>query len=105
MAIPKRDESQLASAREAATAARRKRAELKAMLSRGDISLGEALSRAAGDRVLANMKVSELLRALPRIGDRRASALMESLTIAPNRRIRGLGRLQVAGLKAEFGER
>jgi ABC-2 type transport system permease protein len=44
-------------------------------------------------------------KALPRVGDKRASLVMARYDIAANRRIRGLGRHQLAGLKAEFGER
>ena len=40
-----------------------------------------------------------------RVGEKRAALVMERRDIAPNRRIRGLGRHQVAGLKAEFSER
>jgi hypothetical protein len=39
------------------------------------------------------------------VGEKRAGVVMGRLDIAPNRRIRGLGRHQVAGLKAEFSER
>ena len=47
----------------------------------------------------------DVLKALPRVGDKRATLVMERYDIAANRRIRGLGRHQLAGLKAEFGER
>ena len=57
---------------------------------------------AQADDVLAHVKVVDLLKSLPRVGEKRATAVMEKLDIAPNRRIRGLGRHQVAGLKAEF---
>jgi len=52
--------------------------------------------------VLAHVKVVDLLKAMPRVGDKRAAEIMERLEIAANRRVRGLGRHQVAGLKAEF---
>ncbi len=52
--------------------------------------------------MLAHVKVVDLLKALPRVGEKRAAEIMERLEIAPNRRVRGLGRHQVAGLKAEF---
>ncbi len=66
------------------------------------VSLGVALDLAAADDVLAHVKVVDLLKSVPRVGDKRAADVMERLDIAPNRRIRGLGRHQVAGLKAEF---
>ena len=64
--------------------------------------MSEALDEAAEDDVLAHVKVVDLLKALPRVGEKRAAEIMERLDIAPNRRIRGLGRHQIAGLRAEF---
>lgn len=102
MSIPQLTAEQLQAARAAATQARRARAELKARVRSGALSLGEALDVAATDDVLAHVKVVDLLKSLPRVGEKRASAVMEKLDIAANRRLRGLGRHQVAGLKAEF---
>lgn len=105
MTIPQLTSEQLQAARAAATAARRARADLKNDLRAGKLSLGEALDVAANDDTLAHVKVVDLLKSLPRVGEKRAAAVMEKLDIAPNRRIRGLGRHQLAGLRAEFGER
>lgn len=102
MTIPQLTTEQLQAARAAATEARRRRAELKGELRTGKIGLAAALDTAAGDDVLAHVKVVDLLKSLPRVGEKRAAQVMERLEIAPNRRIRGLGRHQVAGLKAEF---
>lgn len=102
MAIPTLSPEQLQAAREAATQARRARADLKEKVRTGTLSLGQALDIAAQDDVLAHVKVVDLLKALPRVGDKRAGEIMERLEIASNRRVRGLGRHQVAGLKAEF---
>lgn len=102
MPIPTLSPEQLQAARQAATQARRARAELKDQVRSGALTLGEALDQASGNDVLAHVKVIDLLKALPRVGEKRASEIMERLEIAPNRRVRGLGRHQVAGLKAEF---
>jgi hypothetical protein len=102
VAIPQLSPEQLQSAREAAASARRSRAELKSKVRDAVVSLGAALDLAAADDVLAHVKVVDLLKCVPRVGDKRAADVMERLDIAPNRRIRGLGRHQVAGLKAEF---
>lgn len=102
MPIPTLSPEQLQAARKAATEARRARAELKEQVRSGSLTLGQALDRAAADDVLAHVKVVDLLKALPRVGEKRAAEIMERLEIAPNRRVRGLGRHQVAGLKAEF---
>lgn len=102
MSIPQLTTEQLQAARAAATQARRVRAELKAKVRSGAYTLSEALEVAQADDVLAHVKVVDLLKSLPRVGEKRAGAVMEKLDIASNRRIRGLGRHQVAGLKAEF---
>jgi ribosomal protein S13 len=75
---------------------------LKAQVRSGALSLSEALDKAGADDVLAHVKVVDLLKSVPRVGEKRAAAVMEKLDIASNRRIRGLGRHQIAGLKAEF---
>ncbi len=103
--IPKLSAQDLQKARKAATAARRERAAFKDKIRTGKLSLSVALEQANKNKVLAQLKVVDLLKALPRVGERRSAAIMENLSIAPNRRVRGLGRLQIAGLKAEFGER
>lgn len=103
--IPQLTTEQLEAARAAATEARRRRAELKTKVRTGALTLSQALDVAADDDVLAHVKVVDLLKALPRVGEKRAGVVMSRLDIAPNRRIRGLGRHQVAGLKAEFSER
>lgn len=102
MSIPTLTPEQLQGARAAATAARRARAALKEQLRSGELTLSAALALAADDEVLAHVKVVDLLKALPRVGEKRATRTMEQLQIAPNRRIRGLGRHQIAALRAEF---
>jgi len=103
--IPQLTTEQLEAARAAATEARRRRAELKTTVRLGQLTLSQAIDTAAEDDVLAHVKIVDLLKALPRVGEKRAAQVMERLDIAPNRRIRGLGRHQVAGLKAEFSDR
>ncbi len=102
MPIPQLTSEQLQAARAAATQARRERADLKAKVRSGELSLSDALDQAGADDVLAHVKVVDLLKSVPRVGEKRAAAVMERLDIAPNRRVRGLGRHQIAGLKAEF---
>ena len=68
----------------------------------GALTLSQALDKALEDDVLSRVKVVDLLRALPRVGVTRSQEIMESLEIAPNRRIRGLGRHQVDRLKELF---
>ncbi|MHA6511797.1 integration host factor, actinobacterial type [Tessaracoccus sp. Z1128] len=102
MAIPQLSSAQLEAAREAATQARRARAELKEQVKKGTVSFTDALTKAVDDDTLSRIKVVDLLRSLPRVGITRASEIMENLQIAPNRRIRGLGRHQVERLTELF---
>jgi len=93
---------QLQSARAAAASARRARADLKGRVRDGSLGLAEALDLAAADEVLAHVKIVDLLKCVPRAGEKRAADVMGRLDIAANRRVRGLGRHQISGLKAEF---
>ena len=102
MAIPTLTPEQLQAARAAATKARRERAELKEKIRTGQLALSEALDQASTNEVLAHLKVVDLLKSMPRVGEKRAAEIMDRLEIAQNRRLRGLGRHQIAGLKAEF---
>lgn len=102
MAIPQLSSAQLESARAAATEARRARAALKERVRTGDLTLSAALAEAMEDESLSRVKVVDLLRALPRVGVTRSAEIMENLGIAPNRRIRGLGRHQVQRLEEMF---
>lgn len=105
MTIPELSDEQRQQARNAATAARRRRADIKQALRLQQTSLPEVLELAEIDDVIAHTKVVDVLRSLPRVGTVRATAVMERLDIAPNRRLRGLGRHQVAALISEFGAR
>lgn len=102
VSIPQLSSEQLVAAREAATQARRSRAELKEAVRSGQLSFVAALGKACDDEVLSRIKVVDLLRAVPRVGATRAQEIMEQLQIAPNRRIRGLGRHQIERLSEQF---
>ena len=91
MALPRLTDAQRAASLEKAAAARRARAELKDRLKRGSTSLMQVFTDAESDEILAKMKVSELLQALPGVGKVKAQEIMTDLGIAPNRRLRGLG--------------
>ena len=100
--IPPLSDEQRQLARHAATEARRRRAEVKQALRTGQRSLAEVLAQAEQDDVVAHAKVVDVLKSLPRVGAVRAARVMERLDIAPNRRLRGLGKHQTAALIAEF---
>jgi len=102
VAIPKLSEQELQAARKAATQARRTRADFKDRVRKGSLSIGEALRQAPKDDVLAHIKVVDLLKTQRRIGQVRAEEIMSRLSIAPTRRIRGLGKHQIDGIVQEF---
>jgi S13-like H2TH domain len=103
--IPPLSDEQRQQARNAATQARRRRAEIKQTLRSGERSLAEVLALAEQDDVVAHTKVIDVLKALPRVGAVRAAKVMERLDIATNRRLRGLGKHQTAALVEEFSAR
>ena len=100
--IPPLSDEQRQQARLAATEARRRRAEIKQALRSGERTLADVLHQAGQDDVIAHTKVIDVLKSLPRVGAVRATKVMERLDIAPNRRLRGLGKHQTAALIAEF---
>ena len=105
MTIPPLSNEQRLEARLAATEARRKRAQVKQSLRSGELDLAQVLDLAESDDVIAHTKVVDALKALPRVGAVRADKIMTRLDIAANRRLRGLGKHQIAALIEEFGRR
>ena len=81
-----------------AAAARSARAQIRAELKSGLVSVAELLDRARTDEQLAAMRVTALLAAMPGYGKVRAAALLAELRIAESRRLRGLGPNQRAAL-------
>ncbi|AJT40988.1 integration host factor, actinobacterial type [Psychromicrobium lacuslunae] len=80
-----------ASALEKAAQARTIRAEAKNKLKAGKVTVGQLIVAADTEEALGRLKVTELLEALPGIGQVRAAAIMDQLSIANTRRLRGLG--------------
>lgn len=104
MALEPLTPEQRAAALDKAFKARQARAEVKTELKAGRTSLSAVLDRSGSDEALSKMKVHDLLRSLPGVGDRRASALMEEIGIAASRRLKGLGVHQRAALLQKFGD-
>lgn len=102
MPLPELDPEQRRRALEKAAEVRRIRAAVKDLLRTGQSTFEEVLARADESDVLARMKVSEVLEAMPSIGKVRARRLMERLEIAPTRRLRGLGPRQREALLEVF---
>lgn len=79
-----------------AAAARTARAEIKARLKMGSMTLADAL--ASNDVNVGKLKVVSLLESLPGVGKVKARRIMEEIEIADNRRVQGLGIQQKAKL-------
>ncbi|HLF60062.1 MAG TPA: integration host factor, actinobacterial type [Acidimicrobiia bacterium] len=95
------DEQRMAALAKAAEA-RRVRAEAKQLLKIGSLRLSELIKQAETDDILAGLKVERVIASMPGIGKIKAKRMMETLGIAENRRLRGLGDKQKEALLAEF---
>jgi hypothetical protein len=104
MPLPTLTEEQRRQALAKAAEARKKRAALKEQLKSGQTSIRDVLSR-RDDDIVAKMKVSAVLEALPGVGKVRARKIMERLDISVSRRVRGLGAKQKEALLSEFAKR
>ena len=105
MALPPLTPEQRLAALDKAAASRRERAEVKNRLRNSGASFVEVLHQGQTNEVIGKMKVLDLLQAMPGLGKVRARQVMERLSIAESRRVRGLGTKQVAALEAEFAAR
>jgi len=99
---PQLTDEQRAAALAKAAEARRVRAEVKELLKTGSLRLSELLRRAESDDMLAGLKVERVIASMPGTGKIKAKRLMETMGIAENRRIRGLGDKQKEALLSEF---
>ena len=104
MALPPLTPDQRAAALEKAAAARRERADVKARLKQGELSLRAVVAQGKSSEVIGKMRVSDLLASLPGIGKMRARQIMEEVGISESRRVRGLGLNQQAALLERFGQ-
>lgn len=84
-----------------AAEARAARAEIKARLKMGSMSLTDAL--ASTDVNVGKLKVVSLLESLPGVGKVKARRIMEDIEIADNRRVQGLGAQQKSKLLELLG--
>jgi DNA uptake protein ComE-like DNA-binding protein len=84
-----------------AAEARAARAEIKARLKMGSMTLTEALD--SDDENVGKLKVVSLLESLPGVGKVKARKIMEDVEIADNRRVQGLGAQQKAKLLELLG--
>lgn len=100
MALRPLTEEERAAAREKAKRSRQARAEAKLALKNREVSVEEFLTQAEADEALQRIRVEDMLRSIPSIGEVRAGAIMKDLHIASSRRLRGLGAHQRENLIA-----
>lgn len=105
MALPPLTPEQRLAALHKAAASRRERAEVKNRLKNSGGSILDVLRDGRTNEVIGKMRVVDLLQSMPGLGKVRARRVMERLSIAESRRVRGLGTKQVAALEREFGAR
>lgn len=98
---PQLTDEQRSDALKKAAEARAARADIKARLKMGSMTLNEALD--SDDPNVAKLKVVAMLESLPGVGKVKARKVMEEIGIAENRRVQGLGAKQRAGLLDQLG--
>lgn len=103
MALPSLTPDEKKKALEKAQDMRKKRAELRLQLKKGDKKFADVVS--SDDPVIQRMKVSYLLKSLPRVGKVKADKIMDEVGIDESRRVQGLGKRQKEALLARFLEK
>jgi acetolactate synthase small subunit len=104
VALPELTPEQRQAALDKAAASRRERAEVKNRLKHSGASILDVLREGQVHEVIGKMRVIDLLQSIPGLGKVRARQLIERLSIAESRRVRGLGTKLVAALEREFAD-
>ncbi|MFV0534093.1 MAG: integration host factor, actinobacterial type [Cumulibacter sp.] len=105
MTLPHLTPEDRAAALQAAVDARRRRAEFKESLRRGELTLADVLERAKTDEVVSRTPIVTVLESMPGIGKVKAGRIMERVGISESRRVRGLGAKQRVALEEELAGR
>jgi len=101
---PPLSDEQRRAALEKAAEARRVRADMKADLQAGTVSLEDVFTRAADEKVVADTKILVVLESLPNIGKVRSRRTMADIGISERQRVRGVGQNQREALIERFAE-
>lgn len=94
MALPTLTDEQRSEALRKAAQTRTERAQVKTDLKSGKITVAEVISH-KDDPVVGKLRVFDLLKSLPKVGEKKARDLMSEFGISENRRVRGLGARQI----------
>ena len=81
-APPKLTDEQRRAALEKAAEARRVRAELKALIKMGSLSISEVLEKSDSNEIISRTKVLAVLESMPKIGKVKARRIMKEIGIA-----------------------
>ena len=95
-------EEERAAALAKARTSRAHRAEVKAEVRSGNLTVEQVIELSGTDEAVAKMRVSELLESIAGVGKVRAISILDRLGISRTRRIMGLGHHQRASLIKEF---
>lgn len=102
LTLPKLTRNEKLQALQKAQAMRSQRADIRGRLKSGRMTLRDVLGN-ADDEVIGRMRVSYLLQSLPQIGKVTSRRIMDEIGIHEKRRVRGLGKRQVAALLEKLG--
>src|SRR5690554_4855082 len=102
MALPHLTQEEKMNALKKAQEMRSKRAEIRAQLKKGTLTLQEVLA-SADDEVISRMRVTYLLQSLHQIGKVTSEKIMKEIGINENRRVQGLGTRQRDQLLKRLG--
>ncbi|MGP5623398.1 integration host factor, actinobacterial type [Candidatus Corynebacterium faecigallinarum] len=97
--LPTLTPEQRATALQKAAETRAKRSEFTARLRTGETGGAAGLDEALGDPVLVKTRLTSFLRALPGWGKVSVESFRETNAIAENRRLGGLGNIQLAAVR------
>lgn len=100
--LPEMTDEQRVAALERAQLARRTRAEIKALLQTGTLTLSDVLERASEDDLVAGTRVKAIVGAMPGMGKITTIRLLEEIGIAENRTLRGMTPRQTKELLERF---
>ena len=104
MSVPPRSDEQRAVALAAALASRQERARVRQAIKSGELSAVDVIDGAEANPVWAGLRVSWLLECVPGLGSVRSARLLETVGIAPTRRVQGLGVHQRRALRTALAE-
>ena len=102
MPLPQMTPEQRQAALEKAAAVRAVRTKFKADLKADPSLLPDLIGKAATEPAIGKMKVTELLRALPKVGPAAIQAFMADAQIADGRRVGGLTARQAQAVIDRF---